>query len=148
MRSCDKALKWPPTSGASAPATAQVAALAEWLADLGVTTVAMEATGVYWKPIYYGLEGLFEELWLCNAQHAEDDAGAKTDIADAEWLADVAAHGMVRPSVVPEPAMREVPRADPLPQVARRRAGAGESSGWKRNCKTPASSSLRWPPGS
>jgi transposase len=88
--------------------TAQVAELAEWLADLGVTTVAMEATGVYWKPIYYGLEGLFEELWLCNAQHVKNVPGRKTDMADAEWLADVAAHGMVRPSVVPEPAMREV----------------------------------------
>jgi transposase len=88
--------------------TAQVAELAEWLADLEVQTVAMEATGVYWKPIYYGLEGLFEELWLCNAQHVKNVPGRKTDMADAEWLADVAAHGMVRPSVVPEPAMREV----------------------------------------
>ncbi len=86
--------------------TAQVAELAEWLADLGVTTVAMEATGVYWKPIYYGLRGLFEELWLCNAQHVKNVPGRKTDMADAEWLADVAAHGMVRPSVVPRPAMR------------------------------------------
>ena len=85
--------------------TAQVAELAQWLADLGVTTVVMEATGVYWKPIYYGLEGLFEELWLCNPQHVKNVPGRKTDMADAEWLADVAAHGMVRPSLVPEPAL-------------------------------------------
>ena len=88
--------------------TAQVAELAEWLAGFGVSTVAMEATGVYWKPIYYGLEGLFEELWLCNPQHVKNVPGRKTDMADAEWLADVAAHGMVRPSLVPEPALREV----------------------------------------
>lgn len=88
--------------------TAQVAALAEWLTGLGVSTVVMEATGVYWKPVYYGLEGLFDELWLCNPQHVKNVPGRKTDMADAEWLADVAAHGMVRPSLVPEPAMREV----------------------------------------
>jgi transposase len=88
--------------------TAQVAKLAEWLAGWGVTTVVMEATGVYWKPIYYGLEGLFEELWLCNPQHVKNVPGRKTDMADAEWLADVAAHGMVRPSLVPEPTLREL----------------------------------------
>jgi transposase len=88
--------------------TDQVAALADWLADLAVTRVAMEASGVYWKPVYYGLEGLFPELWLCNPQHVKNVPGRKTDMADAEWLADVAAHGMVRPSVVPEPGVREL----------------------------------------
>ena len=85
-----------------------VAKLAGWLSDRGVTTVAMEATGVYWKPVYYGLEGLFEELWLCNAQHVKNVPGRKTDMADAEWLADVVAHGMVRPSLVPEEPIRAV----------------------------------------
>jgi transposase len=56
----------------------------------------MEATGVYWKAPYYALEGLFEELRLCNAQHVKNVPGRKTDLSDAEWLADVAAHGMVR----------------------------------------------------
>jgi transposase len=88
--------------------TAQVAELANWLAELGVSRVAMEATGVYWKPVYYGLEGLFPELWLCNPQHVKNVPGRKTDMADAEWLADVAAHGMVRPSLVPEPEVREL----------------------------------------
>jgi transposase len=45
--------------------------MAAWLSDAGVDTVAMEATGVYWKPVYYCLEGLFDELWLCNAQYGE-----------------------------------------------------------------------------
>ena len=68
----------------------------------------MEATGVYWKPVYYALEGLFEELWLCNAHHVQNVPGRKTDLSDAEWLADVAAHGMVRPSLVPPPEIREL----------------------------------------
>ena len=82
--------------------------LAAWLADWGVTTVAMEATGVYWKPVFYRIEGLFEEVWLVNAQHVKNVPGRKTDMADAEWLADVVAHGMVRPSFVPPPPIREL----------------------------------------
>src|SRR5947207_6852049 len=68
----------------------------------------MEATGVYWKAPFYALEGLFDELWLCNAQHVKNVPGRKTDLGDAEWLADVAAHGMVRPSFVPPPEIREL----------------------------------------
>lgn len=82
--------------------------LAAFLTDASVTTVAMEATGVYWKPVYYALEGLFDELWLCNAQHVKNVPGRKTDLSDAEWLADVAAHGMVRPSFVPPTEIREL----------------------------------------
>jgi transposase len=82
--------------------------LAGWLAEQALQTVAMEATGVYWKPIYYALEGLFGELWLCNAQHVKNVPGRKSDLSDAEWLADVAAHGMVRPSFVPPPEIREL----------------------------------------
>jgi transposase len=85
-----------------------VAELAAWMADYEVTRVVMESTGVYWKPVYYPLEGLFDELWLCNAAHVKNVPGRKTDTADAEWLADVAAHGMVRPSFVPPPPVREL----------------------------------------
>jgi transposase len=85
---------------------AGVVKLGRWLLDRQLTTVAMEATGVYWKPVYYGLEGLFEELWVCNAAHLKNVPGRKTDIADAAWLADVVAHGMVRASFVPPPAIR------------------------------------------
>ena len=63
--------------------------------------------GVYWKPVYYALEGRFE-VWLCNAHHVKNVPGRKTDMSDAEWLADVAAHGMVRPSFVPPPPIREL----------------------------------------
>lgn len=53
--------------------------LAAWLTEAAVHTVAMEATGVYWKPVYYSLEGLFDELWLVNAQHVKNVPGRKTD---------------------------------------------------------------------
>ena len=88
--------------------TAGTAELAAWLADHEVATAAMEATGVYWKPVYYGLEGLVPELWLVNANHVKRVPGRKSDLSDAEWLADVAAHGMVRPNFVPPPPIREL----------------------------------------
>lgn len=85
-----------------------VAELADWLTEREVTTVAMEATGVYWKPVFYRLEGLFEEVWLVNAHHVKNVPGRKTDMADAEWLADVVAHGMVRASFVPPEPIRQL----------------------------------------
>lgn len=85
-----------------------VAELVDWLVDREVTTVAMEATGVYWKPVFYRIEGLFEEVWLVNAFHVKNVPGRKTDMADAEWLADVVAHGMVRPSFVPPEPIRQL----------------------------------------
>lgn len=94
-------MRFPTTQGGLAELTA-------FLMDAGVSTVAMEATGIYWRAPYYALEGLFEELWLCNAQHVKNVRGRKTDLSDAEWLADVAAHGMVRPSFVPPPDIREL----------------------------------------
>ncbi len=81
--------------------------LATFLSDAGVETVAMEATGVYWNSPFYALAGLFPELWLCNAMHVKNVPGRKTDLSDAEWLADVAAHEMVRPSLVLPPEIRE-----------------------------------------
>ena len=68
----------------------------------------MQATGVYRRSPYYALEGMFDELWLCNAQHVKNVPGRKSDLSDAEWLADVAAHGMWRPSFVPPPEIREL----------------------------------------
>ena len=82
--------------------------LSGWLADRQVELVAMEATGVYWKAVYYALERHRFTVWLCNARHVKKVPGRKTDLSDAEWLADVAAHGMVRPSFVPPPPIREL----------------------------------------
>jgi transposase len=67
--------------------TADLLTLADWLSEEGCTHVAMESTGVYWKPIYNLLEGLFE-LMVVNAQHIKTIPGRKTDVRDAEWVAD------------------------------------------------------------
>lgn len=88
--------------------TAELSRCGDWLVGHGVTLVVMEASGVYWKPPFYCLEGRFDELWLVNAHHVKNVPGRKTDMNDAEWLADVAAHGMVRPSVVPDEPIREL----------------------------------------
>lgn len=87
--------------------TVGLAGMATWLGERDVALVAMEATGVYWKVVYYALEDHFE-VWLCNAHHVKNVPGRKTDMSDAEWLADVAAHGMVRPSFVPPRPIREL----------------------------------------
>jgi hypothetical protein len=58
--------------------TAGLGQLATWLAGHGVATVAMQATGVYWTPVYYALEGLFDELWVCNAHHVNNVPGGKS----------------------------------------------------------------------
>jgi transposase len=74
--------------------------LADWLKEHHCTHVAMEATGVYWKPVWHVLEGGFE-LLLVNPAHARNVPGRKSDVNDARWLADLLAHGLVRPSFVP-----------------------------------------------
>jgi len=89
--------------------TAGLRALRAWLAGHGVTQVAMEATGVYWKPVWHVLEA--EPGWqllLANAQHVKNVPGRKTDVADAIWLADLLAHGLIRASFVPSPATQEL----------------------------------------
>src|SRR5215211_7286635 len=88
--------------------TVGLAALTSWLGDWQVSVAALEATGVYWKPVYYALEDHIEQVWLCNAHHVKNVPGRKTDMSDAEWLADVAAHGMIRSSFVPPRPVREL----------------------------------------
>jgi transposase len=80
--------------------TKELLALCEWLEEHGCTHVAMEATGVYWKPVWHVLEGHFE-LVLGNANHLKNVPGRKTDKNDAMWLADLMAHGLIRSSLVP-----------------------------------------------
>jgi transposase len=82
-------------------------ALRDWLTSLGVTHVAMEATGVYWRPVWHILEGDFE-LLLCNAAHVKNVPGRKTDVADAVWLCQLLEFGLLRSSFVPPPAVREL----------------------------------------
>src|SRR5581483_2561391 len=76
--------------------TDDLLALADWLTSLGVTHVAMESTGVLWKPVYNLLEDQFT-LVLANAQHLKTVPGRKTDVRDAEWIADCFRHGLLRP---------------------------------------------------
>lgn len=82
--------------------------LADWLRGLGVTHAAMEATGVYWKPVWNVLEGCSLELLLINPQHVKALPGRKTDQKDAEWLADLLRHGLLRPSFIPPAPIREL----------------------------------------
>ncbi len=87
--------------------TSDILELADWLRQLGVTHVAMESTGVYWKPVWNLLEGGFE-LLLVNAQHIKQVPGRKTDTKDAEWIADLLQHGLLRGSFVPEQGQRDL----------------------------------------
>lgn len=87
--------------------TADLLVLSDWLQGLGVTQVAMESTGEYWKPVFNILEGNFEVL-LINAQHIKAVPGRKTDVKDAEWIADLLQHGLVRGSFIPPEPQREL----------------------------------------
>jgi len=88
--------------------TGDVESMAEWFIAEGVTVVVMEATGSYWKPIWYVLEERDFELKLVNAQHVKILPGRKSDVLDAEWLAELLEHGLLRGSFVPPPAIREL----------------------------------------
>lgn len=81
--------------------------LADWLTSERCTHVAMESTGVYWKPVWYVLDGLFE-LLLANAGHIRNVPGRKTDVNDAMWIADLLAHGLLRGSFVPPAPIQEM----------------------------------------
>jgi transposase len=81
--------------------------LGEWLVSFGVTRVGMESTGCYWKPVWHVLEDHLE-CWLLNAAHMRNVPGRKTDVADAAWIAQLVEHGLVRPSFVPPPPIREL----------------------------------------
>jgi len=87
--------------------TRELLELGDWLRACGVTHVAMESTGVYWKPVWNLLEGQFEVL-LVNAQHIKAVPGRKTDQKDSEWIADLLQHGLLRASFVPPTPIREL----------------------------------------
>jgi transposase len=88
-------------------ATRDLLELTDWLAAQGITHVAMEATGVYWKPIWHVLEGRFE-LVLANAAHIRNVPGRKSDVNDAVWILDLLAHGLIRASFVPPAQIQDV----------------------------------------
>lgn len=87
--------------------TSELRKLAQWLQEMEVVQVAMESTGVYWKPIWNILESEFE-LCLVNAQHIKNVPGRKTDLKDCEWIAELLQHGLLRASFVPERSLRQL----------------------------------------
>jgi transposase len=87
--------------------TAELAQLRAWLTEEGVTHVGMEATGIYWVPVYAALESGFD-MTVGNAMHIKNVPGRKTDVKDSEWLADLLRHGLIRKSYVPPKELREL----------------------------------------
>ncbi|HEV2125604.1 MAG TPA: IS110 family transposase [Chloroflexota bacterium] len=87
--------------------TGELLELSDWLAEAGVTHVGIESTGEFWRPVHNILEGNFE-VWLLNAQHIKAVPGRKTDVADAEWIAQLVRHALVRPSFIPPREQRDL----------------------------------------
>ena len=106
--------------------TRDLEALRNWLQELRVTQVGMESTGVYWRPVYAVLEGHFD-LIVGNARHIRNVPGRKTDVKDAEWIADLVRHGLIAKSFVPPAPQRE------LRELLRYRRKLVESQAAERN---------------
>jgi len=87
--------------------TDELLQLGDWLSSVGCTHVAIESTGVYWKPVFNILEGLLTVI-LVNARHIKAVPGRKTDVRDCEWLADLLRHGLLKASFIPPPEIREL----------------------------------------
>jgi transposase len=87
--------------------TDELLQLGDWLSSVGCTHVAIESTGVYWKPVFNMLEGLLTVI-LVNARHIKAVPGRKTDVRDCEWLADLLRHGLLKASFIPPPEIREL----------------------------------------
>jgi len=88
--------------------TGELLTLLDWVRDLQVTHVAMESTGVYWKPLYNLLEATGMTVYVVNAAHMKAVPGRKTDIHDAEWICDLMRHGLLKPSFIPSRPQREL----------------------------------------
>src|SRR4029453_2077298 len=87
--------------------TDELLQLGDWLSGVGCTHVAIESTGIYWKPVFNILEGLVTVI-LVNARHIKAVPGRKTDVRDCEWLADLLRHGLLKASFIPPPEIREL----------------------------------------
>jgi transposase len=113
--------------------------LRAWLTEMGCTHVAMEATGVYWKPVWNILSDGDFELVLANAAHIKNVPGRKTDVSDAAWIADLLAHGLIRSSFVPEQEIQELREL----LRTRKQLGRQQSSHIKRLQKTLESANVK-----
>jgi transposase len=103
----DKGHGWQKETKRFGTMTADILAMADWLREGSVTHVAMESTGVYWKPIFNILEGDFDVI-LVNAKHIKYVPGRKTDVSDAQWIAELLQHGLLKASFIPEAPQREL----------------------------------------
>src|SRR5438876_2722176 len=88
--------------------TIDLLALSDWLTSLGVSHIALESTGVYWRPVFNVLEDEERTLLLVNPQHMRAVPGKKTDVRDSEWLADLLRHGLLRASFIPPAPIRAI----------------------------------------
>lgn len=88
--------------------TSSLTQLREWLVSLGITHVAMESTGVYWKPIYNVFEDFIPNIWIVNARHIKNVPGHKTDKNDSEWICQLLMAGLLKPSFIPPKKQREL----------------------------------------
>ena len=113
--------------------TVELLTLRDRMVAHGVTLVGMESTGVFWRPVFYTLEDAME-CWLLNAQHMRNVPGRKSDVADAGWIAQLVEHGLVRPSLVPPPPIRELRE---LTRYRKTQIEERTRDGWTRACRTP-----------
>ena len=88
--------------------TSSLTQLREWLLSLGITHVAMESTGVYWKPIYNVFDGFIPHIWIVNVRHIKNVLGNKTDKNDSVWISQLLLAGLLKPSFVPPRQQREL----------------------------------------
>ena len=116
--------------------------MSDWLSTEGVTHIAMEAKGVYWKPVWHIVSDGDFELVLANAAHVENGPRRKTDVDDSTWLANLMAHGLIRPGFVPDKPTQQI--RDLLRTVSIWCANAPDKrSAYGRRWRMPTSSSIR-----
>lgn len=96
--------------------TKEILSMTDWLTSEGCEMIAMESTGSYWKPIYNIIESCGLKAIIVNAQHMKAVPGRKTDVKDAQWIADLLQHGLLRASYIPDKAQRELRETGVLPQ--------------------------------
>ncbi len=123
--------------------TGSLRVMRDWLLEQGVTVAAIESTSTYWKAPFYCLEEVME-VWLLNAAHMKAVPGRKTDVRDAEWIAQLLEHGVLRPSMVPPPAIRQL-RMLTRYRVQLMGDRTREAIRLEMMLETPRSSCPRWP---
>src|SRR6266700_1085526 len=128
-----------------ATTTASLLALADWLASLDISHVALESTGIYWRPVF----NLLEEgrtIILVHAQHMRAVPGHKTDIKDSEWLADLLRHGLLKARFIPSKPTRDLRDLVRYRKTLVQERSEGGSIACKKSWRRPTSSSLQSPP--